>query len=76
MGCSLHMLKTNTLRCLIYALFYSACDSCVITLLNDLSTMGDELHLIKSQMQSVSTGAHALRQMKHLEDRAKQLKVT
>lgn len=52
-----------------------SCDSCVITLLNDLSTMGDELHLIKSQMQSVSTGAHALRQMKHLEDRAKQLKI-
>uniref|UniRef100_A0A670IF73 Laminin subunit alpha 3 n=1 Tax=Podarcis muralis TaxID=64176 RepID=A0A670IF73_PODMU len=45
-----------------------SCDSCVITLLKDLSTMGDELRLIKSQMQNVNASAHTLGQMKHLED--------
>ncbi|XP_053098465.1 laminin subunit alpha-3 isoform X2 [Hemicordylus capensis] len=51
------------------------CDSCVITLLKDLSTMGNELYLIKSQMQNVNASAHALGQMKQLEDRTKQLKI-
>ncbi|XP_015276228.1 PREDICTED: laminin subunit alpha-3 [Gekko japonicus] len=51
-----------------------SCDSCVITLLKDLSTMGDELHLIKSQMQSLNTNVHALEQMKNLQNRAKDLK--
>ncbi|XP_053252360.1 laminin subunit alpha-3 [Podarcis raffonei] len=52
-----------------------SCDSCVITLLKDLSTMGDELRLIKSQMQNVNASAHTLGQMKHLEDRIKELKI-
>ncbi|XP_054841846.1 laminin subunit alpha-3 [Eublepharis macularius] len=51
-----------------------SCDSCVITLLKDLSTMSDELHLIKSQMQNLNANAHALEQMKNLENRAKDLK--
>lgn len=38
--------------------------------------MGDELRLIKSQMQNVNASAHTLGQMKHLEDRIKELKVT
>ncbi|XP_061452960.1 laminin subunit alpha-3 isoform X2 [Rhineura floridana] len=52
-----------------------SCDSCVITLLKDLSTMGNELHLIKSQIQNVNASAHTLEQMKQLEDRVKQLKI-
>nr|XP_056710908.1 laminin subunit alpha-3 [Euleptes europaea] len=51
-----------------------SCDSCVITLLKDLSTMGDELHLIKSQMQSLNANAHVLGQMKNLQNRAMDLK--
>uniref|UniRef100_A0A803SQ40 Laminin subunit alpha 3 n=1 Tax=Anolis carolinensis TaxID=28377 RepID=A0A803SQ40_ANOCA len=53
-----------------------ACDSCVITLLKDLSSMQDELQVIKFQMQNVNASTHTLGQMKHLEDRVKQLKVT
>ncbi|XP_062987370.1 laminin subunit alpha-3 [Elgaria multicarinata webbii] len=52
-----------------------SCDSCVITLLKDLSTMGAELHVIKFQMQNVNASAHTLGQMKHLEDRVQQLKI-
>uniref|UniRef100_A0A8D0C8K4 Laminin subunit alpha 3 n=1 Tax=Salvator merianae TaxID=96440 RepID=A0A8D0C8K4_SALMN len=52
-----------------------SCDSCVITLLKDLRTMGDELHLIKSQMQNINASTHIQTQMKHLEDRANQLKI-
>uniref|UniRef100_A0A8D0LAX1 Laminin subunit alpha 3 n=1 Tax=Sphenodon punctatus TaxID=8508 RepID=A0A8D0LAX1_SPHPU len=52
-----------------------SCDSCIITLLKDLGTMGDELRLIKSQMQNVNASAHTLEQMKHLEKRAKDLKI-
>lgn len=37
--------------------------------------MGDELHLIKSQMQSLGTNVHALEQMKNLQNRARDLKV-
>uniref|UniRef100_A0A8C8SJJ4 Laminin subunit alpha 3 n=1 Tax=Pelusios castaneus TaxID=367368 RepID=A0A8C8SJJ4_9SAUR len=48
-----------------------ACDSCVIILLKDLSTMGDELQLIKSQLQNVDASAHTLGQMRHLETRIK-----
>uniref|UniRef100_G1K957 Laminin subunit alpha 3 n=1 Tax=Anolis carolinensis TaxID=28377 RepID=G1K957_ANOCA len=51
-----------------------ACDSCVITLLKDLSSMQDELQVIKFQMQNVNASTHTLGQMKHLEDRVKQLK--
>uniref|UniRef100_A0A6J0SY58 Laminin subunit alpha-3 n=1 Tax=Pogona vitticeps TaxID=103695 RepID=A0A6J0SY58_9SAUR len=52
-----------------------SCDSCVITLLKDLSTMGDELHVIKFQMQNLNTSAHALGQIRTLEDQVKQLKI-
>ncbi|XP_042299302.1 laminin subunit alpha-3-like [Sceloporus undulatus] len=52
-----------------------SCDSCVITLLKDLSTMQDELHVIKFQMQNVNASTNALGQMKHLEDRVRQLKI-
>ncbi|XP_039404924.1 laminin subunit alpha-3 isoform X1 [Corvus cornix cornix] len=52
-----------------------ACDSCVITLLKDLSTIGDELQLIKSQLQSVHASTHTLEQMRDLETRIKDLKV-
>uniref|UniRef100_A0A8C3IW23 Laminin subunit alpha 3 n=1 Tax=Chrysemys picta bellii TaxID=8478 RepID=A0A8C3IW23_CHRPI len=52
-----------------------ACDSCVITLLKDLSTMGDELRLIKSQLQNVNASTHTLGQMRHLETRTKELKI-
>ncbi|XP_010131481.1 PREDICTED: laminin subunit alpha-3, partial [Buceros rhinoceros silvestris] len=52
-----------------------ACDSCVITLLKDLSTIGDELLLIKSQLQNVHASSHTLEQMRHLETRIKDLEV-
>ncbi|KAM8811022.1 laminin subunit alpha-3 [Eudromia elegans] len=52
-----------------------SCDSCVITLLKDLSTIGDELQLIKSQLQNVRASSHTLEQMKGLETRVKDLKV-
>lgn len=58
-----------------FPLLSPACDSCVITLLNDLSTMGDELQLIKSQLQNVHASAHTLEQMRDLETRIKDLKV-
>ncbi|KAK2517936.1 Lama3 [Columba guinea] len=51
------------------------CDSCVITLLKDLRTIGDELLLIKSQLQNVHESTHTLEQMRHLETRIKDLKV-
>ncbi|RMC15508.1 hypothetical protein DUI87_07700 [Hirundo rustica rustica] len=52
-----------------------SCDSCVITLLKDLSTTGDELQLIKSQLQNVHASTHTLEQMRDLETRIKDLKV-
>uniref|UniRef100_A0A8B9ZDD0 Laminin subunit alpha 3 n=1 Tax=Buteo japonicus TaxID=224669 RepID=A0A8B9ZDD0_9AVES len=52
-----------------------SCDSCVITLLKDLSTIGDELQLIKSQLQNVQASTHTLEQMRRLEARIKDLKV-
>ncbi|XP_010119438.1 PREDICTED: laminin subunit alpha-3, partial [Chlamydotis macqueenii] len=51
------------------------CDSCVITLLKDLSTIGDELQLIKSQLQNVHASTRTLEQMRRLETRIKDLKV-
>uniref|UniRef100_A0A8C5SXR0 Laminin subunit alpha 3 n=1 Tax=Laticauda laticaudata TaxID=8630 RepID=A0A8C5SXR0_LATLA len=54
----------------------NSCGSCVITLLEDLSTMGSELRVIEFQMQSINTSAQLLGQMKHLEVRSKQLEVT
>lgn len=50
------------------------CDSCVMTLLNDLATMGNELHLIKSQLQSLSSSAGTVEQMGHLETQTKDLR--
>ncbi|NXT80726.1 LAMA3 protein, partial [Zapornia atra] len=52
-----------------------SCDSCVITLLKDLSTIADELQLIKTQLQNVHASTHTLEQMRHLETRIKDLKV-
>ncbi|XP_037662307.1 laminin subunit alpha-3 isoform X2 [Choloepus didactylus] len=50
------------------------CDSCVITLLNDLTAMGDELRLVKSQLQGVSASAGTLEQMRRLETQTKDLR--
>ncbi|XP_023597830.1 laminin subunit alpha-3 isoform X2 [Trichechus manatus latirostris] len=50
------------------------CDSCVVTLLNDLATMSDELRLVKSQLQGMSANAGALEQMRHLETQTKDLR--
>ncbi|KAM5219505.1 laminin subunit alpha-3 isoform 2-T2 [Hipposideros larvatus] len=50
------------------------CDSCVMTLLNDLATMGNELHLVKSQLQGLSANAGTLEQMGHLETQTKDLR--
>ncbi|XP_010280586.1 PREDICTED: laminin subunit alpha-3, partial [Phaethon lepturus] len=52
-----------------------SCDSCVMTLLKDLSTIGDELQLIKSQLQNIHASTHTLEQMRRLETRIKDLKV-
>ncbi|XP_021120763.1 laminin subunit alpha-3 [Heterocephalus glaber] len=51
------------------------CDSCVMTLLNDLATIGEELHLVKSQLQGLSTSLGALEQIQHMETQAKDLRV-
>ncbi|XP_017807110.2 laminin subunit alpha-3 isoform X5 [Papio anubis] len=50
------------------------CDSCVMTLLNDLATMGEQLHLVKSQLQGLSASAGLLEQMRHMETQAKDLR--
>jgi len=45
-----------------------------MTLLNDLATMGDELHLVKSQLHGLRASAGSLEQMKHLETQIKDLR--
>ncbi|KAM7127014.1 laminin subunit alpha-3 isoform 1-T1 [Molossus nigricans] len=50
------------------------CDSCVMTLLNDLATMDEELRVVKSQLQGLSAGADTLQQMGHLETQTKDLR--
>ncbi|EPY78192.1 hypothetical protein CB1_001112006 [Camelus ferus] len=50
------------------------CDSCVMTLLNDLATMADELRLVKSQLQGLSASPGTLEQLKHLEIQSKELR--
>lgn len=50
------------------------CDSCVMTLLNDLATMEDELRSVKSQLQELSASAGTLQQMGHLETQTKDLR--
>ncbi|XP_055994419.1 laminin subunit alpha-3 [Sorex fumeus] len=50
------------------------CDSCVMTLLNDLARMSDELRLVKSQLQGLSASADTLEQMRLLETRTKDLR--
>lgn len=52
------------------------CDSCVVTLLNDLVTMSEELRLVKSQLQGLSASSGALEQIRHLETQAKDLRVS
>ena len=51
------------------------CDSCVMTLLNDLATMDDELRLVKSQLQGLSVSAGTLEQIRRLETQTKDLRV-
>ncbi|KAM6148377.1 laminin subunit alpha-3 [Erethizon dorsatum] len=50
------------------------CDSCVTILLNDLATMGEELHLVKSQLQGLSASSGTLEQIRHMETQAKDLR--
>ncbi|XP_012300471.3 laminin subunit alpha-3 isoform X2 [Aotus nancymaae] len=50
------------------------CDSCVMTLLNDLATMGEQLRLVKSQLQGLGVSAGLLEQMRHVETQAKDLR--
>ncbi|KAM8966898.1 laminin subunit alpha-3 [Pelodytes ibericus] len=50
-----------------------ACDSCVNILLLDLSTMRDELNLIKSRLQNIGASSQALDQMKALEARIREV---
>ncbi|XP_038186225.1 laminin subunit alpha-3 isoform X2 [Arvicola amphibius] len=50
------------------------CDSCVVTLLNDLATMGEELRLVKSKLQGLSVSTGALEQIRHMEMQAKDLR--
>lgn len=52
------------------------CDSCVMTLLNDLATMGEELRLVKSKLQGLSVNTGALEQIRHMEMQAKDLRVS
>uniref|UniRef100_A0A8C2VMN0 Laminin, alpha 3 n=1 Tax=Chinchilla lanigera TaxID=34839 RepID=A0A8C2VMN0_CHILA len=51
------------------------CDSCVMTLLNDLASMGEELLLVKSQLQDLSASSGALEQIRYMETQAKDLRV-
>lgn len=67
--------NVNNMYCFPLLVLPPACDSCVITLLEDLRTIGDELLLIKSQLQNVHASTHTLEQMRHLETRIKDLKV-
>ncbi|XP_028615306.1 laminin subunit alpha-3 [Grammomys surdaster] len=50
------------------------CDSCVMTLLNDLASMGEELLLVKSKLQGLSVSTGALEQMRHMETQVKDLR--
>lgn len=50
------------------------CDSCVMTLLNDLVSMGEELRLVKSRLQGLSVSTGALEQIRHVEMQAKDLR--
>ncbi|XP_053322196.1 laminin subunit alpha-3 [Spea bombifrons] len=50
-----------------------SCDSCVNTLLLDLSTMRDELNLIKAKLQNIGASSQALDQMKALEARIREV---
>ncbi|MEJ1281613.1 laminin alpha 3 [Cricetulus griseus] len=50
------------------------CDSCVMTLLNDLATMGEELRLMKSKLQGLSVSTGVLEQIRHMETQAKDLR--
>ncbi|KAM4688948.1 LOW QUALITY PROTEIN: laminin subunit alpha-3 [Discoglossus pictus] len=51
-----------------------SCDSCVSTLLADLSTMSNELNLIKSRLQNMGASNRALEQMRALEARIRDVK--
>uniref|UniRef100_A0A8C6RC99 Laminin, alpha 3 n=1 Tax=Nannospalax galili TaxID=1026970 RepID=A0A8C6RC99_NANGA len=50
------------------------CDSCVMTLLNDLATMGEELRLMKTKLERLSVNTGALQQIQHMETQAKDLR--
>ncbi|XP_036060854.1 LOW QUALITY PROTEIN: laminin subunit alpha-3 [Onychomys torridus] len=50
------------------------CNSCVMTLLDDLATMGEELRLVKSKLQGLSVSTGVLEQIRHVETQAKDLR--
>ncbi|KAK2509506.1 hypothetical protein MC885_005672 [Smutsia gigantea] len=50
------------------------CDSCVMTLLNDLTAMGEELRVVKARLQGMSSSTGAAEQMKHLEAQTRDLR--
>ncbi|XP_036274356.1 laminin subunit alpha-3 isoform X2 [Pipistrellus kuhlii] len=50
------------------------CDSCVVTLLNDLAALEDELRLVQSQLQGLSPGVGTRQQMELLEAQTKDLR--
>ncbi|XP_054579702.1 laminin subunit alpha-3 isoform X4 [Eptesicus fuscus] len=50
------------------------CDSCVVTLLNDLAALEDELRLVKSQLQGLSASAGTRQQMELLETQTEALR--
>ncbi|XP_053570955.1 laminin subunit alpha-3 [Bombina bombina] len=51
-----------------------SCDSCVNILLTDLTTMSNELNLIKSKLQNMGVSNQALEQMRALEGRIREVK--
>ncbi|KAG8442191.1 hypothetical protein GDO86_011115 [Hymenochirus boettgeri] len=52
-----------------------SCDSCVTSLLMELSVMGDELNLIKARLQNLNANSQALEQIKALEARIREVKL-
>lgn len=54
----------------------TACDSCVDALMMDLMTVQDELNLIKARLQSFNTSSRSLKQIRDLEARIQEVKVS
>uniref|UniRef100_A0A8C5MWE3 Laminin subunit alpha 3 n=1 Tax=Leptobrachium leishanense TaxID=445787 RepID=A0A8C5MWE3_9ANUR len=55
--------------------FRTSCDSCANILLLDLSTMKDEINLIKARLQNIGANSQALDQLKALEARIRETQV-